>query len=240
MRAIVASDVLASWEQGLGQGVVERGLTLLALARPDLPRSDLAAVSIGERDRQLLRLREALFGSRLVGLIPCPNCGEQLELEVDLPALSQVEAAPEDALLLREEGYELQLRRPDSLDLLACAEGNEAAEALLHRCIASARREGAPVAVEELPEAVIERAVRRLAEADPLADAHFTVSCASCAHAWSAPFDVVSFLWVEIEAWSTRLLQEVHVLATAYGWTERDILDLGPARRQRYLQMVGA
>jgi len=35
-------------------------------------------------------------------------------------------------------------------------------------------------------------------------------------------------------------LSDVHTLARAYGWRERDILTLSPTRRQFYLNMVGA
>ncbi len=37
-----------------------------------------------------------------------------------------------------------------------------------------------------------------------------------------------------------RLLREVHTLARAYGWSEGAILELGSARRERYLELVRA
>ena len=49
----------------------------------------------------------------------------------------------------------------------------------------------------------------------------------------------MSFLWTEIEAWAWRMLSDVHTLARAYGWGERDILALSPTRRQFYLEMGG-
>ena len=53
-------------------------------------------------------------------------------------------------------------------------------------------------------------------------------------------FDIGAFFWSEIDAWAGRILQQVHVLASAYGWSERDVLALSPVRRQLYLGMVGA
>jgi hypothetical protein len=35
-------------------------------------------------------------------------------------------------------------------------------------------------------------------------------------------------------------LREVHVLASANGWSEAEILALSPQRRQRYLEIVTA
>ena len=79
-----------------------------------------------------------------------------------------------------------------------------------------------------------------MAEADPLADIQLDLTCPSCERRWRAVFDIVSFLWTEIEVWAWRTLSDVHTLARAYGWSERDILTLSPTRRQFYLEMVGA
>ena len=68
--------------------------------------------------------------------------------------------------------------------------------------------------------------------ADPMADIHLALNCPSCEHKWEAPFDIVAFLWREISAAARRLLREVHTLASAYGWTETEILALSPARRR--------
>ena len=48
-----------------------------------------------------------------------------------------------------------------------------------------------------------------------------------------------ALLWEEIEVRAHVLLGEVHRLASAYGWSEAQILALSPARRASYLAMVG-
>jgi len=237
-----ASAMLGAWERGLDQGPVERALTLLALGCPESTSEGLAELSIGERDRRLLALREAMFGPRLTGLITCAACGESLELDF---AASELCAAPKpDAagLTVYGEDYAVELRLPDSRDLTACATADpaEAGSVLLRRCVVSARCRGEPVATQELPPALVAAAARRLSEADPQADMRFALACAGCGHRWHAPFDIVPFLWTELAAWAGRLLQEVHTLASAYGWTERDILALAQARRWQYLRMLGA
>jgi hypothetical protein len=230
--------MLGAWERGLQEGPVERGLTLLALASPDDPGT-LAALTIGERNRQLLALREALFGDRISALASCPRCGEALELE--LTARELLAAAPSTAgLAFESDGGEVRLRLPDSRDLQAAADAppGRAAAVLLERCLVSARA-GTPVGADGLPERLVAEAGRRLAEADPQADVRFALTCPACAHAWSAPFDVVQYLWAEVDAWAGRTLADVHALACAYGWTESEILRLSPARRDSYLRMVG-
>jgi hypothetical protein len=52
-------------------------------------------------------------------------------------------------------------------------------------------------------------------------------------------FDIVPYLWTEINAWAMRLLREIHSLATAYGWREADILAMSAVRRHWYLEMIG-
>jgi len=48
------------------------------------------------------------------------------------------------------------------------------------------------------------------------------------------------FLWTEITSQARRLLHEVHLLATTYGWHEADILAMSAIRRQYYLEMVAS
>jgi hypothetical protein len=240
MQTPSASAMLGAWERGSGRGVVERGLELLTLACPGEACDALAALSIGERDRLLLELRQALFGPRMTGLVSCSSCGERLEFEFDAADLRIPATAT--AAALRQDGLELELRLPDSRDLLACAAAGEtdAPMLLLRRCVLSARLDGAPLDAAALPPEVVDQAARRLIEADPQADLRFKLDCAGCGQQWMAPFDVVRFLWTELEAWAVRMLQEVHTLASAYGWAERDILALDGTRRRQYLRLIRA
>jgi hypothetical protein len=93
---------------------------------------------------------------------------------------------------------------------------------------------------EDLPQDVVDAVTDRMAEGDPLADIQVAVSCPICNHIWRAALDIVSFLWSEIDNLAARLLRDVHTLASAYGWREKDILALSPGRRQFYLAAVSA
>ena len=139
-------------------------------------------------------------------------------------------------------GYDIRLRLLTSRDLAAAhdADPAERRQILLDRCVVSATRDGAPATADQLPAEIVDAAARRLAEADRQADTQLAMSCPSCGHQWRAPFDILLFFWAELEAWAGRMLREVHVLASIYGWSERDILSLGPVRRRHYLGMVGA
>jgi hypothetical protein len=241
MRALSAGELLGVWELGLAQGLVERALTLLAAAcdaRPDA----LAGVTIGQRDSGLLTLREWTFGSQMSGVLTCPGCGQRLELTLDVAEV-RAEGPPDAgrAASLATEGYDVQFRPPDSTDLAVAARTSDPMrlrELLLERCLLAVYHNGEPVSAGELPPEIVDAVAEAISQADPQADVDLAVSCASCGHSWRAVFDIVSFFWGEIDAWACRLLREVHTLASAYRWAERDILALSPTRRQLYLEMV--
>ena len=244
MRALSAPELLGVWERGLAQGPVERALMLLAAACPETSPDTLASVTVGQRDARLLALREWAFGSELAGVVTCPGCGECLELNFDIEDL-QVgsDAEPEGGIPLAACGYELRFRLPNSLDLIALeeqADPDRSRLLLFRRCLLSAHHDGEEEAGDKLPTGVIDAVAECIAEHDPQADVQLAIACPLCGHQWRAVFDIVSFFWSEIDAWAQRLLREVHTLASAYGWGERDILALSPWRRQLYLEMVGA
>ena len=242
MRALSASELLVAWERGLKQRPVERALTLLAATDSECPRDALAKLCIGRRDDRLLSLREQMFGAELNSLADCPGCGERLELTLtaaDLRASSSV-PAPEE-LSLNVDDWQVEFRLPNSDDLLQIADVKDATAGrglLLRKCILSAARNQKAQAVDGLPEKVVTAVIQRMADSDPQGNVQLALSCPVCACEWRTSFDIVSFLWSEINAWAHRMLREVHTLARAYGWREADILALSPWRRQVYLEMA--
>ncbi|MEO6740836.1 MAG: phage baseplate protein [Chthoniobacteraceae bacterium] len=242
MRAPTAAELLTVWERGIGQPPAKRGSLLLAAVGGDGPGT-VAQLSIGQRDAQLLGLRERLFGSEITGLAACPACGEKAELRFDVRdiRLPQPDVSA-GRIELNLDGWETVFRLPQGLDLdrLDPRAGVEANRLrLLECCLLSARCDGRDVSAGELPERVVAAIAQRMSEADPQGDVRLDLQCPQCAHRWQAPFDIVSFLWTELHAWAMRLLREVHALASAYGWREADIFALSPWRRRAYLEMLG-
>ena len=244
MRALSASELLETWDQGCGQSPTRQALTLLHAACRETALEQLAQLSIGQRDAMLLELRELTFGPLLTSLASCPGCGERLELE---PLTSDLNAtavpAPSGDLSLVLDRHEIRFRLPTSLDLLAISEEPESDSArasLLARCIYTARFDGCEVEPRSLPPTVVEAIGARMAEADPQADCRLELKCPACHNQWQSQFDIVSFFWAEINAWAARILNEVHTLASAYGWSEADILKMSVRRRRSYLNLVSA
>jgi hypothetical protein len=244
MRSLSAPELLGAWERGLTQSLVQRALELLSAVYPQASPDWLLGLSIGHRNAELLALREQFFGPTMAGMAVCPQCGGRLDLTINAAEMRAACAPePEAEVALSVAGYELQFRHANSGDLAAAldlSDPDEARDWLLGRCLLSVQRDGVSVASDRLPLEVADAVSDRMAKADPLADIQLAVSCPLCNHHWLAAFDIVSFLWREIESLAARLLRDVHTLASAYGWHERDILALSPVRRQFYLALLGA
>jgi hypothetical protein len=221
MRELSASEILDVWERGRSRSLPERALELLAAAG----RDDAPAVTVGERDTLLVELRELLFGRSLEAVVECAACGELLELELDAREL-RGELPPPAAPEL--DGVPLRLpTAADLVDVAAASDVEAGRRLLLERTVGGA-----------LDRSLEDAVARRLAEADPAASRELELECPACGRAWSASFDVVSFLWSELDARARGLVGDVHVLASAYGWSEADVLALSPARRRAYLELV--
>jgi hypothetical protein len=244
MRALSVSALLEIWEYGQAQSATERALALLASAFPETSADALANLCIGARDAELLSVREQTFGSQMASVVACPQCGEKVELSFNAADI-QIESASQPSSLspLIVDDYKVHARLPNSLDLAAARELADLTlgrRLLLERCLIAASRDGEPIAARQLPANVIDALEDRMAEVDPLADISLKIGCPACGHGWQSVFDIVSFLWREIEAWAMRILHDVHILASAYGWREQEILALSPWRRQFYLDRLGA
>lgn len=233
--SLSAAELLTAWEIGLQQPPLLRALTLLLVAQPDRSIDQLAQLSLGQRNRALIDLREALFGAQLESVAACPQCSEQLTLALTTNDLRATTAPPLATLLLESETGAITFRVPNTLDLIEAAQRHDVAsarQALLRRCVNQP--------IDSLPERVIAAITQAMAQADPQADVQLALTCPACTHTWPVAFDIAAYLWTEINAWANRLLVEVHQLASAYGWREADILALSAYRRERYLEMIGA
>ena len=238
-------DIVNLWEIGRLQHPLDRALTILAHACPEMERSSLATLTIGQRDRLLFELREQMFGGKLDAFVKCPQCCEHLEFSLhsaDILTLSETQPSnPGQSFDIIEEGLTLMFRLPDSNDLAIVAQSaapDTARVMLMERCVIEASIEGNKVFAHELPDTFLSRLATRMSECDPGADILLNLACPSCNTRWQQSFDIVSFFWTEITAQAKRLLREVHALARVYGWREADILAMSPARRNYYLELV--
>lgn len=245
MRALTAAEQLRVWERGRRQTSARRSLLLLAAASPESSPDELARLSVGQRDARLLTIREWTFGARIESVVACPECAERLELTFDAADIRAKNAAeshaPDRTYTLRRDGYEVVFRPPNAGDLEAISDDRIAGarERLLARCAVEIKRGAKKKTADQLPPALTDALARRMREIDPQANVRLSLNCPACRHQWSAIFDIASFLWTEIDVWARRILREIHIIASAYGWREADILEMSRERRSYYLEMIG-
>jgi len=244
MSAGQVQSMLQAWEDGRNASAGERGLILLRLAEPAKAEAALRTMSVGRRDTALLDLHERLLGPTARALADCPACGEQLELNIELATIraDPPEPAPE-RFVLHHGGATFAYRLPTAGDLAAlgatAATPTRAARRLAQSCLLEP--DATAFSPDDDAAEALETAIgEAVAEKDPQAVINLALDCPACAHHWLSPFDIVEFLWRWFDGFARGLLGEVHALASAYGWSEHDILSLSPTRRRHYLELIGA
>jgi hypothetical protein len=242
MRTLTANDAIRIWEKGQRQQPAQRALSLLSAACPEESQVELRRLTLGQCEDRLWEARKRILGSEVNGFSECSACGERLEFTLDTDNFRSPSSSESPSeFVFNSDGYTIRFRLLDLEDLdVTAAAGNVDAvrEQLIERCVLEARRGEEPVAAAELPEHVVAELGRRLAEFDSGAEVLIELTCPACAAQHQLPLDISSFFFSEISFQAQRLLREVHVLASAYGWRESEILELSARRRQFYLEMV--
>ena len=237
MTTFDAAALLDAWERGHGLAPPRRAQALLAYGWPQLPADAFAGVTLGRRDAWLARLRIALFGDALDCVATCPHCDGKVESSLAASALAH---EPETAAprTVDVDGTRATLRAATLADLVDLPRDADAARRTLAlRCVVDA---DAPLDARALSDDALATIAAALEAADPGAATELVLDCPDCGARWHAAFDIAAFLWREIDAWARRTLREVHALARAYAWSERDVLALSPTRRRLYLELAGA
>jgi hypothetical protein len=241
MRPFSQAGCLELWERGRQLHPLDRALLALSFGLPDAHPESFADWPLGRRNQALLDLYSCCFGPRLEAWTACAHCGEKMELDLDTMDLIALLAGdlttlafePAPPVIVQDHAFRL----PSSRDLASIAQENDPSTAtlrLLDRC-----QVNEPLSPEQLF-ALKDEIEEALSSADPLAEMRLALACPTCAREWEEPLDVTKFLWAEIEAGARLLLRDIHTLASAYGWSESEILSLSEARRRLYLEMIEA
>ena len=238
------TDLLHIWEKGQQQHYVDRALTILIQDNPKHGRQELVSITIGERDRRLLALRERIFGQDIYSTTTCPECHERVEFELDTATLRTKASTTEhdkDSFLLNCDDYSINFRLLTSLDLAAiagCANEASARELLLKQCVLDVHKNGTTIGLHDISDQEILKLQEKINELDPQAEILLDLKCPGCGIEYQMLFDIATFLWEEIDKKAMRLLEEVHILASSYKWSEKEILSLSPERRRFYIERI--
>lgn len=220
MAGVSPATLLHSWTKGR-EPYGERLASLLAADSKEPVEED----TLGQRNCRLLRLHSSLGGGPLEATVACPKCATQNEFVVPAEAVLATPAAKPDARVILKVGRRrLAFRLPRMKDL----EGSR--EAIVERC----RLEGEGA----IGKAAIERLGRRFEALDPAANIVLRLNCSQCAAPIAASVDVATFVGRELDRLVDRLIGEIDIIASAYGWNESEILALPPRRRRLYADMI--
>jgi hypothetical protein len=208
------------------------------------------ALTVGDREALLLHVRRLTLGDDLSCTLACPApaCGQRMAIELrasDLLLTPYPDAQSAYDTRVSREGatYEIRFRLPTGEDQelaaeLAREDAPGAALLVLDRCVQRVTVDGRETAARDLPTEVVDAISAAIADRDPQAELDLAVTCPECGAAVTALFDTASYFLRELEDRAARLLREVHTLALYYHWSERDILEMPPRRRQRYLTLL--
>lgn len=223
------------------EGLTPARRTTLVVARCLERLDDQSPVSVeaartltaGDREAVLLHLRRATFGETLTSVLRCPHegCDERMDLELRVSDLLVPPSQSPEVNTLTIGAEEIRFRLPNGADLeeaadVARRDVHAATRLLFERCVIEGKAEPRILS-------------KRMAELDPQAELILELTCTKCGRAFTALFDTASFLFGELNAHRERLYREVHQLALHYHWSERDILAMTPARRRKYLDLLG-
>lgn len=237
---IAADALLDLWERGCSRPTFLAALEVLS-AVSGAEAGEIARLPIGERDAALMRLHRQLRGGAIEGWTDCPACGEKIETSFDVGDI--LDAAPprqESPIRCQAGDLHAEARVPTTEDLVAVESLAPAImrEALLRRCLVRVWRAEHEIDAAEATPGLLDAAEEAIARADPHGDIRLRITCPACGAESEVAFDIASFVWTETQSLVSRIASDVHLLASAYGWGEADILAMSHARRQLYIRQA--
>ncbi len=227
--------LLGLWEQAQRSSQAQRADKLLHLyLGKDWESSDL---SIEWREHYLLEIRRILFGRSFESLATCPSCGEKIEWQMNCSDFLEdhLDRPYQDNFTMVDSDYEIQYRLPRPDDIVT-----EEKREILECCVLSVRKNNLETSLDDMPSELWVALENQIENNSPVSSTLIRLSCPECTHNWSLSFDVLSFLWVEIDQWARKFLEDVCQLARAFGWAESDIVNMSHFRRQYYLRLLNS
>ena len=194
------------------------------------------AQPVGARTAALLRLVELTHSRPSLPLgarCAAPGCGAPFEFELPLQALSDAAAEAGPLRVRVDDGRTLAMRLPTGNDLRRWRDARPASRAdAVRAMLDSLLLAGQAGPGDEAPLSAA------LAAADPLVAFAVACRCPACDAPAEVPVDLESLALGRLQAQQQSLLQDVHRLASRYGWTEAEVMAVPAPRRARYLALI--
>ena len=169
-----------------------------------------------------------------------PGCGAAFEVVLPVAPLlalaQQAERERELELSLPGAGV-LRLRRPTGEDQRRWQAASYVSVEEARRAVFHSLAVGGGPPPTECDAAALDAAME---EADPLPSLSVAARCPDCGAEATLPLDLERVLLDLLSTRQRALLQEVHVLASHYGWSETEVFELPEWRRREYLRLIEA
>jgi hypothetical protein len=233
---MTASSILNVWDQCVGKNQPYKGVALASLASAERDRGNIVNWSIEKRDVALFHVRKTLFGNQFQNLSHCPECAQTVEWDfsfhqMGIPRLNEIPDNVEIPITIGENN--VLLRLPNSEDLFR----NDAKQ-IIQNCILHPPVNGAQEVDKQMPDEILNEINNEFNKICRASNISYSLSCVECKHEWQVSFDIVSYLWKEIDHWAKRFMDQIAVLAKNFGWSESDIINMPENRRNHYLNLV--
>lgn len=184
-------------------------------------------LTAADRDRLLANVYAAEFGPKIDCILRCTACAAPFDIDFRLPdllgslgmSLTEPPSAQAPTLELAD-GRRVRVPCGEDELVLLGLPPDRAESALLERCMIHGAAEPGDPAVTE----ALERAA-------PILDLDLDATCPECGAPVQAHFDLQRYVLAAIMQETAIRLGEIHLLASSYGWSLREILQL--RRRQR-------
>ena len=194
--------------------------------------------SLKKRLQALLAIAIKTRGSRLVlhAICPDPACGERIELPLDLTMFQQADL--EETFVFDIDGRALQVRLPNGADQRRWLQHREEAVTALAKNLVIKVDGVRPGDDWHFRDEWIDDFSVALEAHDALMTLQLNSACPACGRELKIAVDLEAQLLTSLSQVQRQLLLDVHLLALAYHWSERDVLALPTRRRHFYLMQL--
>jgi hypothetical protein len=192
------------------------------------------ALTASDRDRLLADIYLTEFGDRIDCVLRCASCDSPFDIDFHLSSLmSSLDLPPAGKastgtpVITLEDGRKCRLPRGGDELAVQDMPDQSAEAALLARCMVEGEARPDDPAV-----------LRALESAAPILDVELDATCPECGTAMQAHFDLQHFLLAAIMQETPARIAEIHLLASTYGWSLREILELDRKRRRAFATAI--
>lgn len=193
-------------------------------------------LTTADRDRLLAGIYMYTYGTCIESTIHCRNCQEPVEIDFSLEKLITHLYSNTGTVKLEKDAdgvFKLangtRFRLPNGQDECEVIDlpPDEAEHILLDRCI-----------IDDNSNKSRESAQKIMKQVAPVLDLDLPAKCPGCQTRQKVHFDIQYFLLTTILQEQKHFTMEVHRLASAYGWSLNEILQLSRRLRKAFVGLV--